>query len=307
MLLAVKLAGGGAVVALVMAPLCEGLSRRLALSRSAGIAAGYTLVLGGTAAGLFLLWPTLNRQILELFDILPRLIENIAVWLDGQQARWPWPEGLIETAMHSLPIVNGTLEAAGTLMALATQSLLMLTLSVYLLRDRERLSLYLEWLVPLHQRGRVLRTLSAIRRELGAYIRCQLTISLIVAGMSALLLALIGVRSALVLGLIAGVFNLIPYFGPIIGGAPAVIMASVGGVRAMLTAAAALFIVQQIDALILSPRLLGTACALHPALVLLAISAGGSLAGVTGMLFSVPILLIFRSIARNWPVHCESI
>lgn len=305
--LAIKLAGGGAVMALVMAPLCEGLSRRLALSRAAGIFAGYVLVLGGTAAGLFLLWPTLNRQILELFDVLPRLIENIADWLDGQRARWAWPEGLIETALPRLPIVDGTLSLAGTLIGAVTQLMLMLTLSVYFLRDRERLSLYLEWLVPLHCRGRVLRTLSAIRAELGAYIRCQVSISLIVAGLTALLLALIGVRASLALGLIAGAFNLIPYLGPIIGGAPAVIMASGGGLRAMLTAAAALFIVQQIDSLILSPRLLGTACALHPALVLLAISVGGSLLGVAGMLFSVPILLIFRSIARNWPIRCESI
>lgn len=306
-LLALRLTGGGALIAWLVAPVCLGLSRRWGGERSGGILVGYLAVLGGLALGVGLILPPLIRQMAELFAILPRLIENTMAWLEAHRARWPWLQAMPAPKMPELPLFDGTLSLASSLLGGATQGLLMLTLAYYFLRDRQAIGLRLELLIPARFRSGALKTLSAIRREIGAYVRCQLLISLLVGLLSALLLALSGVRAALALGLIAGLFNLIPYFGPVIGAVPAVLMASGGGMRGMLLAALALFIVQQIDALILSPRLLGAACQLHPALVLVAISVGGSLAGVAGMLFSVPILLIFRSIARNWPVRYESI
>ena len=63
----------------------------------------------------------------------------------------------------------------------------------------------------------------------------------------------------------------------------------------------------QIDNIIISPRIMGSATGLHPALVLVAITVGSSVSGIAGMLFSVPALLVLRSIARNWPVPCENV
>ena len=113
-------------------------------------------------------------------------------------------------------------------------------------------------------------------------------------------LALIGLRSALVLGVIVGVLNMIPYFGPVLGGIPAVLMAlTQGGLRQALFTAALLFGVQQVDNLLISPRIMGSVTGLHPAVVLLAITLGGSLSGLGGMLLAIPCVLVARSLLRT--------
>ena len=306
-LLALRLTAGGALIACLIAPLCLFLARRLHFNRPMAILTAYLLILAAIFFALRLLLPPLICQIMELFAALPRLISDISAWIDEKRCVMPFIPAPDALPLPDLPVVDGTVSLAARLASGVTELTLMVTLAYYFIRDRERIALRLELIVPARWRKAALRMADAIRLEMGAYIRCQMLISLIVGALAALLLCLAGVRAALALGLIVGIFNLIPYFGPILGGAPALIMAASGGLKQMLFAFLALFIVQQIDGMIVSPRLLGAACALHPALVLVAIAVGGSLAGVAGMLFSVPVVLIFRSIARNWPVRYENV
>ena len=306
-LLALRLTAGGALIACLIAPLCLFLARRLHFNRPMAILTAYLLILAAIFFALRLLLPPLICQIMELFAALPRLISDVSAWIDEKRCVMPFIPAPDALPLPDLPVVDGTVSLAARLASGVTELTLMVTLAYYFIRDRERIALRLELIVPARWRKAALRMAGAIRLEMGAYIRCQMLISLIVGALAALLLCLAGVRAALTLGLIVGIFNLIPYFGPILGGAPALIMAASGGLKQMLFAFLALFIVQQIDGMIVSPRLLGAACALHPALVLVAIAVGGSLAGVAGMLFSVPVVLIFRSIARNWPVRYENV
>ena len=306
-LLALRLTAGGALIACLIAPLCLFLARRLHFNRPMAILTAYLLILAAIFFALRLLLPPLICQIMELFAALPRLMSDVSAWIDEKRCVMPFIPAPDALPLPDLPVVDGTVSLAARLASGVTELTLMVTLAYYFIRDRERIALRLELIVPARWRKAALRMADAIRLEMGAYIRCQMLISLIVGALAALLLCLAGVRAALALGLIVGIFNLIPYFGPILGGAPALIMAASGGLKQMLFAFLALFIVQQIDGMIVSPRLLGAACALHPALVLVAIAVGGSLAGVAGMLFSVPVVLIFRSIARNWPVRYENV
>ena len=306
-LLALRLTAGGALIACLIAPLCLFLARRLHFNRPMAILTAYLLILAAIFFALRLLLPPLIYQIMELFAALPRLMSDVSAWIDEKRCVMPFIPAPDALPLPDLPVVDGTVSLAARLASGVTELTLMVTLAYYFIRDRERIALRLELIVPARWRKAALRMADAIRLEMGAYIRCQMLISLIVGALAALLLCLAGVRAALALGLIVGIFNLIPYFGPILGGAPALIMAASGGLKQMLFAFLALFIVQQIDGMIVSPRLLGAACALHPALVLVAIAVGGSLAGVAGMLFSVPVVLIFRSIARNWPVRYENV
>jgi predicted PurR-regulated permease PerM len=111
---------------------------------------------------------------------------------------------------------------------------------------------------------------------------------------------LAGVRSFLPLGLIVGVFNMIPYFGPLLGAIPALIMALPQGIGTVLLAALALFTVQQLDSMVISPRIMGALTGLHPGSVLLAITMGSSLGGIAGMLLAIPLTLAIRAIIRIW-------
>ena len=314
-LMLLRLGLGGAVIAFLISPACLFLSRRLRLNRSMAVLVSYLAVLAGAAGLTALFLPPLIAQTSELFAALPRLIINMrGYWQNLEEAlaergvtlpelALPGPESLAA----GQPLLNGTAAFGRSLAAAATEFTLMLTLAFYFIRDREKLGLRLEMLVPSAHRRVVLKTAAAIRLEIGVYLRCQLLISLIVALLAAFLLLLCGVRAWLALGLIVGLFNLIPYFGPLLGGIPAVLMALTGGARMVLMTVVALVLVQQVDNMIVSPRVMGAATGLHPALVLMAITVGSSLSGIAGMLFSVPVLLIARSIARNWPVPCKNV
>lgn len=310
-LMLLRMTLGGGIVAFLISPACLFISEKLRINRGAAVLVSYLAILGGVI-GLFALFlPPFVEQIGELFDAAPRLMNDISgLWRRVEAflaerdivINLPEPQGL----PGSQPLLDGIPAFGRSIAASLTEFTIMLTLAFYFIRDREKLELRLEMLVPSAHRRSVLRTAAAIRLEIGAYLRCQFVISLIVAVMAAFLLLLCGVRAWLALGVIVGLFNMIPYFGPLLGGVPAVLMALTGGLRTALLTVIALVLVQQIDNMIVSPRVTGAVTGLHPALVLVAITVGGSISGIAGMLFSVPVLLIGRSIARNWPVPCKN-
>jgi len=99
-----------------------------------------------------------------------------------------------------------------------------------------------------------------------------------------------------------GVLNMIPYIGPFIAGVPAVLMALSQGFGVGVRALIVMFVVQQLDGMVISPRVMGSATGVHPALLVVTLMIGGSLGGVAGMLSATPALLAGRAVARVW-VH----
>ena len=152
-----------------------------------------------------------------------------------------------------------------------------------------------------------LRIAAEIRTELGAYLRGQVMISLAVGGLAAVGMWIVGAPGAAVLGGLVGIFNLIPYFGPVIGGAPAVLLALGKGIWCAVRVLIVLVAVQQIDGYLISPRFMGQSTGLHPAFVLLGIAMGGGIAGALGMLLAVPFMLSIRAIVRIWRLRHERV
>jgi predicted PurR-regulated permease PerM len=133
---------------------------------------------------------------------------------------------------------------------------------------------------------------------LSAYIRGQLLLVLFVGGLATLALLIIGVPFALVLGLIAGLFEALPYVGPILGAIPAVLVALLTDPVSAIWVVAAFFAIQQIENLILVPRISGQSVKLHPALVMVVLVVGNELAGLLGMLIAVPVAAVLRDVFK---------
>ena len=304
-----ELVAGGAVVAFLLGPLADWIALRLKVGRGLSLLLAYLCAALGMGAALFLLVPALIRQVGVLVGQVPALlsaakeqakemIRRLAAWgYRIQLPEFPW-----EKAFSSVqPLLDGTASAANSLFSGLGRFSLMLVLSFYFLRDRESLCIQLEMAAPSGFRGRAVRIAHAVRREMSTYLRGQAMIALLVGALSAMALLLVGVQGFLVLGLLVGLLNMIPYFGPILGAIPVLLMAlAQGSVKRALLAAGALLLVQQVDNIFISPRVMGSVTGLHPAVVLLAITVGGSFGGLPGMLFAVPVTLIFRVISRNW-------
>jgi len=129
---------------------------------------------------------------------------------------------------------------------------------------------------------------SRVNKVVGRFVRGQLIVSVVVGGLVALGLSLLGVRYALFLGVLAGLFDIIPYFGPVLGAIPALVLAFLRDPLTALWTLLMFVAVQQLEGSVLSPKIVGEQVGLHPLTVIFSVLAGGELLGVTGMLLAVP-------------------
>ena len=295
---------GGAVLSFLLSPLAKFFERKL----SRPLAAGLALVgaIGAAIALATLALPALSRQLSTMLDLLPNAVERLRALsealLDRLRQRAPelqlpdfnfsgMESALSEAARRFAAWLGGV---TGRVYRFA----LMAALSCFFLADRERILLRLELVVPAGWRSMAVRGGNMLLRELRLYLRGQATIALAVGALAALGLMLIGVPGAPLLGALVGALNVIPYLGPFLGGIPAVASAlSVGWQKALMTFAV-LTAVQQIDGMVISPRVMGSVTGFSPAVVLLALFAGANLGGVAGMLFALPALMAVRSFYR---------
>ena len=155
-------------------------------------------------------------------------------------------------------------------------------------------------LLPVGYRARGVRAAREMKRESAAFFRGQLVLSLAVGGMTAVGLLLVGVQGWLLLGVLMGVLELVPYIGPVIAGVPAVLLALQGGWGMGVWTVVVLVVIQEVEGVVLSPRLVGGATALHPMMVLLLVSAGGMMAGTLGMVLVIPVVVSVRGALRGW-------
>ena len=296
-----------ALLASAAHPICRQLEKKL----PAGVSAALSLLilLMVLALALVLTLPTVARQFGVLTEALPTLVETLQSRLN-QFTAWLTEKG-VDLASLRDGLMTRLTEAAGSFVSRAmgivtgligslSKVLLSPLAAFYLLRDRRRISSWLTLLLPVKHRAQGVRAAREMKRETAAFLRGQLLLSLAVGSMTAIALAVVGVPGWLLLGVLMGVLELIPYIGPVIAGVPAVLLAlQFGWAKAMLTLAV-IVVIQEIEGMILSPRLVGNATALHPLVVLLLVSGGGMLGGALGMIAVIPLVVSVRGAVRGW-------
>lgn len=295
------------VLMLLALPLCRQLEKRL--PGGAAAATSLAVLLAAAALAVMLLVPPVAGQLSALAESLPALLENLqsylarfTAWLDGRGLDLsPLRDGLagqLSTAAGGL--VTRAVGMASTLIGSLSKVLLSPLLAFYLLRDRRRVATALTLLLPVGCRARGVRAAREMKRETAAFLRGQLLLSLAVGGMTAVGLLLTGTPGWLLLGVLMGVLELVPYIGPVIAGVPAVLLALQGGWMRAVWTLVVLVAIQELEGAVLSPRLVGGATALHPMAVLLLVSAGGMIAGALGMVLTIPVVVSLRGALRGW-------
>lgn len=183
-------------------------------------------------------------------------------------------------------------------------------ISIYLMKDKNFfLGLWRKFLhLTLPQKGNavITETLSDINDVLSKFIRGALLDALFIAVLSSIGLSIMGLEAAVFIGVFAGICNVIPYFGPIIGMVPAFLMGLfTEGFWEGAIAVIILFAIQQIDSNLIYPKIVGSSTGLHPLMVLLAVSVFGYFGGILGMLLAVPIAGIIQVFVVKWATSKE--
>jgi predicted PurR-regulated permease PerM len=169
-------------------------------------------------------------------------------------------------------------------------------ITFYLLKDEEVLKAGLLELLPRRIKPHYLKVTGSINTDLGAFIRGLLLVSLVVAVLTYIGLLLIGLDFALVLALIVGLTNLIPYIGPVAGALPALLVALLDSPALALKVLLLIVAVQQLESQLIAPYIIGRSVRLHPLAIILVLLIGGRLFGFTGLLLAVPATIVIRII-----------
>ena len=173
-------------------------------------------------------------------------------------------------------------------------------LGIYILKDIDKLRKGFTSIIPVKFRNQVVNTMDRINHVIGRYIRGQILISIIVGVLCTAVLLALKVDFAVLLGAIAGIFNLIPLLGPLIGGIPAALAALfISPLKALLVII--LFIaVQQIDNYVISPNVMKYQVGVNPGLIIFSLIAGGALFGFWGLLIAVPTVAIIQETLKYY-------
>lgn len=171
-------------------------------------------------------------------------------------------------------------------------------LTFYLLLERERLDSLLIQL-SFGKQVRVKRIVNKIEEKLGAWLRGQFVLSLIIGSAAYILLSVLNIPYALPLAVLAGIMEVLPVIGPIISAIPAILIGYLSAPLVAVWVAFGFFIIQQLENHLVVPQVMKHAVGLNPLIVIIAVAVGGRLLGISGALLAVPITVVVQIIIEE--------
>ncbi len=169
----------------------------------------------------------------------------------------------------------------------------------YMFKDGHKFPQAITKFLPASYRDEGLVVLKETGETLSAYIQGQVTVALAVGTLSFIGYLIIDLPYALILALVVSVTNIIPYVGPFLGGAPAVIVALFVSPTTALLTLIVIVIAQQLEGNVISPLILGKSLDTHPATIIILLLAAGNLAGILGMVLAIPTYAVVKTIVIN--------
>jgi predicted PurR-regulated permease PerM len=315
------------VLAYILDPLVDRLEKR-GMKRGVAVLTVFVPVILLVAVAAIFGVPALVQQISLLIDQVPEALQRGINWIEGVRARLlasklPFLKGeALARALESFSpervseyiatrqaeigrrIWGGVLGVGkGISIALGIIGYFVLTpvLTVYLLKDFDKLIARAAGLIPRDRRATWIPFMREYDRLLASYLRGQVIAGLIVGVLTFLGLLIAGFPYPGLVAVVAGVFNVIPYLGLIVSAIPAIIIALLSGdiASSFMKVGIVFAIVQTIDSTITGPRIVGESTGLHPVWVILALAVGSSFFGFTGLLLAMPAAVFIKLLVRN--------
>ena len=295
----------------LLEPLVKALER-LRIHRVVGAILSFILLTALLIAVVALVFPTIKEQAVELGEQLPDLYLGIVNWLRdvGQRFGLDVDELLSQQAIEDWlndPTNQETVQnlllgfgaGAGQLIRGVTETIAIVVLApvlaLYLLIDLDRIKVNSINLTPPKYKEEVAHVGAQVGTALGSFVRGQLLVALLVGIASSVGMYAIDLPFWLLIGILAGLLNMIPFLGPFVGGALAVLVALLNGDPTQALLALLIFVaIQQVDNHIITPMIQRTRVNLSPLVIVLALVIGGSVAGLLGVLVAVPVTAALR-------------
>ena len=253
---------------------------------------------------LSLVVPFVTGETNQLIKDLPNFVDRVSVSLEKAQESSSRYVDFFNEMLNLLDTFSSYLQASSrsafsfviSIFGGLFSFLAIIVISFYLSVMRGGIESFIRSVVPREYEASVLNIWRKSEIKVGRWLQGQLLLALIVGLAVYVVLSLLGVKFALLLGILAMVLELVPSVGPVLAAVPAVILAFTQSPALGLWVVLAYLIIQQLENHILVPVVLGRTVGLNPVVVILALLIGFKLAGILGMVLSVPMAAIIVEI-----------
>ncbi len=264
--------------------------------RALGIISIYVIVIAVFGGTITLLIPPLIEQVGQLAKNFPLYYDKLSLGINylrdastgvGAQDQFQEVLGTVEKVLSTA--TAGIFSTISSIFGGIVSFFLLLVLTFYMVLEEDGIKRLLQVITPDHLHEEIARVTIKIQDKIGLWLRGQLILMLIIGILTFIGLKSIGIPYALVLAMVAGITEIIPYAGPIIGAVPAVFIAfTISPVKGMF-AIALYFVIQQLENHIVVPKVMQKTTGLNPVITIIAVLIGAKLSGVMGALLAVPI------------------
>jgi sporulation integral membrane protein YtvI len=289
---------------------------RKGIRRAYGILLIYAVVIGGLVVLSISFFPRIAGEIRRLIEVLPQYIENayesFQVFYDRNFQNIVFLPDNLENLGEMFDLNMDRIQEVffgafasifQTFRGFFTRLInIILTpiITFYFLKDREKFKQSIMHMIPDRIRQQVILIGYDMNAALGGFIRGQLLVALFVGTVTTISLLILRVEFAVLVGMIAGIANIIPYLGPVIGIIPAVFFALLDGPGKALWVIGVFTVIQQIESGIVTPRVVGKRVGIHPVFVMLSLMIGGRVFGILGMLIAVPSAVTVHILGKHF-------
>ena len=294
----------GGIISYLITPLVNLIQNRLFRGKASGwvrpasVALSFLIVLAVIGLIIFAIVATVNKSIVNID------LDNIRTFIEDVQEDF---SDIISAAEQKISEAGLPVDRIGNIVSgfangvknFFTGLLFGVIFAVYFLLDGERISIYWKRAFRLIAGEKAEDKLKAFAQDadhaFSGYIRGQFLDAFVLGVVSAVVLLIAGVPSAIVIGLLMGIGNLIPYVGPLVGYASLIIICLLeGNITKLIIGIICLAVLMFLDGNVLNPKLLSNSVKVHPLLVVAALIGGGALGGLLGMIVAVPVAALLK-------------
>lgn len=296
-------------------------------SRTTGIALFLCIGAAGVSTFILFLYPTVAHLIERVGEGIPKIADLVQKdgipWVMSDLMPWieyqtgidlgtvdDWMMSISSAARTQLPnlarrasgAVGDLWSKTGTIVASLLNLVLVPVLTFYFLRDFDRMRLATVDYLPLHNRPWLLDRIERMDEVVGAWFRGQIEVAFVLAMLYAFGLSVvfglsgIGFTSGLAIGLLAGMLNVVPYFGFLVGFVLSVLLAVLdwSGWTPLVCVLVVFAVVQALEGYLVTPKIVGEKVGLSPVVVIISLLLGGQILGPLGILLALPLAGIAR-------------
>lgn len=280
------------------------------IKRSWGVFIIYGIIVGIILIFSFLVIPKTVKELKRLLSVLPIYFEHISYILNELYIKYYINidnipsifNGIEEILIDSINNIQNVImtsiskfvEGIVSTFSKIISLILIPILTFYFIKDNEYFKNKFYLTIPKKHRKKIEDLFCQIDVVLSQFVRGRLLLAIYVGVATTILLLVLKVDFAIIIGIITGIADIIPYFGPFLGFLPAVFFALLDSPIKALWVGILFIGIQWIENNVLAPKIIGESTGIHPITILLALIIGGGMFGVMGMIFSIPIIAVSK-------------